>query len=132
MSPDKGKNMFTKKEKNIILVIALILLAGSVWFIVRMVIKKQRPVRTSDVKTREYFEREDEQRTESKIPSEPVNINTAGLMEIEALPYLGMKRSKDIIEFRDKNGPFKRVDELTKINGIGEKTLEKLKPLITL
>ncbi|MFO7841204.1 MAG: ComEA family DNA-binding protein [Fidelibacterota bacterium] len=124
--------MFTKKEKNIILVIALILLAGSVWFIVRMVIKKQRPVRTSDVKTREYFEREDEQRTESKIPSEPVNINTAGLMEIEALPYLGMKRSKDIIEFRDKNGPFKRVDELTKINGIGEKTLEKLKPLITL
>ncbi|MDZ7797509.1 MAG: ComEA family DNA-binding protein [Candidatus Marinimicrobia bacterium] len=124
--------MFTKKEKNIILVLALILLAGSVWFIVRMVIKKQRPIRTSDVKTREFFEREDEQRTESKIPTEPVNINTAGLMEIEALPYLGIKRSKDIIEFRDKNGPFKDLDELTKINGIGEKTLEKLKPLITL
>jgi len=36
------------------------------------------------------------------LPGKPVNINTAGLMEFEALPYLGMERSKDIIEYRDK------------------------------
>jgi len=124
--------MFTKKEKNIILVVALILLLGAVGFVVRKVIKKQRVLRSSDISMKDTFQREDESREESKIPTEPVNINTAGLMEIEALPFLGMERSKDIIEYRDKNGPFKSLNELTNISGIGPKTLEKLKPLITL
>jgi len=124
--------MFTKKEKNIILVVALILLLGAVGFVVRKVIKKQRVLRSSDVNMKDAFQREDENREESTIPSEPVNINTAGLMEIEALPFLGLERSKDIIEYRDKNGPFKSLDELTNISGIGPKTLDKLKPLITL
>ncbi|MCK5817085.1 MAG: helix-hairpin-helix domain-containing protein [Candidatus Marinimicrobia bacterium] len=124
--------MFTKKEKNIILIVALILLLGAVGFVVRKVIKKQRVLRSSDISMKDTFQREDESREESKIPTEPVNINTAGLMEIEALPFLGMERSKDIIEYRDKNGPFKSLDELTNISGIGPKTLDKLKPLITL
>ncbi|MEA3392731.1 MAG: helix-hairpin-helix domain-containing protein [Candidatus Marinimicrobia bacterium] len=124
--------MFTKKEKNIILIVALILLLGAVGFLVRKVIKKQRVLRSSDISMKDTFQREDESREESKIPSEPVNINTAGLMEIEALPFLGMERSKDIIEYRDKNGPFKSLDELINISGIGPKTLDKLKPLITL
>ncbi len=124
--------MFTKKEKNIILIVALILLLGAVGFVVRKVIKKQRALRSSDISMKDTFQREDESREESKIPTEPVNINTAGLMEIEALPFLGMERSKDIIEYRDKNGPFKSLDELTNISGIGPKTLDKLKPLITL
>ena len=124
--------MFTKKEKNIILVVALILLLGAVGFVVRKVIKKQRVLRSTDINMKDTFQREDESREESKFPTEPVNINTAGLMEIEALPFLGLERSKDIIEYRDKNGPFKSLDELTNISGIGPKTLDKLKPLITL
>ena len=124
--------MVTKKEKNIILVVALILLLGAVGFVIRKVINKQRILRSSDISMKETFKREDENRQESSLPAEVVNINTAGLMEIEALPFLGMKRSKDIIEYRDKNGPFKSLDELTNISGIGPKTLDKLKPLITL
>ncbi len=124
--------MFTKKEKNIILVIALVLLLGVVGFIVRKVIKKQRTLRSSDVSMKDAFAREDESIEEPDIPSKPVSINTAGLMEIEALPYLGIERAKDIIEYRDKNGPFESLEELTNISGIGPKTLEKLKPLITL
>jgi comEA protein len=124
--------MFTKKEKNIILVVALILLLGAVGFVVRKVIKKQRVLRSADINMKDTFQREDESRKESTFPTEPVNINTAGLMEIEALPFLGLKRSKDIIEYRDKNGPFKSLDELINISGIGPKTLDKLKPLITL
>ncbi len=124
--------MFTKKEKNIILVVALILLLGAVGFVVRKVIKKQRVLRSTDINMKDTFQREDESREESTFPTEPVNINTAGLMEIEALPFLGLERSKDIIEYRDKNGPFKSLDELTNISGIGPKTLDKLKPLITL
>ncbi len=124
--------MFTKKEKNIILFVAFILLLGALGFFIRKVVKKQRTIRSSDVQMKKSFDREDEKRDEATVPDEPVNINTAGLMEIEALPYLGLERAKDIIEYRDKNGPFKSIDELTNISGIGPKTLEKLKPLITL
>ena len=124
--------MFTKKEKNIILVLALVVLAGAFWLLFRMVIRKQRPIRSADVKMQEAFDREDEDREESKVPEGPVSINSGGLMELEALPYIGIERAKDIIEYREKNGPFKRLEALTKINGIGDKTLEKLKPLITL
>lgn len=123
--------MFTKKEKNIILVIALVLLLGALGFLVRKVIKKQRVLGTADVKVKESFSREEENMDGSELQG-PVNINTAGLMEIEALPYLGMERARDIIEYRDKNGPFKDLDELTNISGIGPKTLEKIKPLIIL
>ena len=124
--------MFTKKEKNIILVIALVMLLGAVGVIVRKVIKKQRALRSTDVSLKDDLKREDENFDGIDTPVQPVNINTAGLMEIEALPFLGIERAKDIIEFRDKNGPFKRLEELTNISGIGQKTLEKLKPLITL
>jgi comEA protein len=124
--------MFTKKEKNIILVIALVLLLGAVGFIVRKVIKKQKALRSTDVSMKDAFDRDNENFDGSDTPAEPVNMNTAGLMEIEALPYLGIERAKDIIEYRDKNGPFKDLEELTNISGIGPKTLEKLKPLITL
>jgi len=124
--------MFTRKEKNIILVVAMVLLLGAVGFVVRLVIKKQRILRSSDINMKDTFKRKDENREESTLPAKPVNINTAGLMEFEALPYLGLERSKDIIEYRDKNGPFKSLDELTNISGIGPKTLDKLKPLITL
>ncbi|MBN2780647.1 MAG: helix-hairpin-helix domain-containing protein [Candidatus Marinimicrobia bacterium] len=124
--------MFTKKEKNIILIVAAVLLLGAIGLLVRIVLKKQRPVRSRDVSMEESFLREDEQCSEGKLPSEPVNINTAGLMELEALPYLGIEKAKDILEYRDKNGPFLNLDDLTKISGIGKKTLDKLKPLITL
>lgn len=123
--------MLTKKEKNIILVIALVLLIGTVGFIVRRVIKKQRPISSKNVEMQEKFDRENENE-EVKIFDTPVNINQANLSEIEALPYLGIQRAKDIIEYREKIGPFKSLEELTNISGIGAKTLEKLKPLITL
>ncbi len=123
--------MLTKKEKNIVLVIALVLLLGAIGFIVRKVIKKQVPLSGKNVKMQDEFKRENE--VESKLDLEtPVNINDANLLEIEALPYLGIERAKDIIEYREKNGPFKSLEELTNISGIGAKTLEKLKPLITI
>ena len=68
--------------------------------------------------------------TEKKVTF-PVNINTASKKELDALPGIGEVLAQRIIDYRSANGPFSTVDELTKVKGIGEKTLAKLKPYAT-
>ena len=60
-----------------------------------------------------------------------VNLNTATSSQIEALPGIGASTAKRIIEYRDKNGGFKKVEELMNVKGIGEKSFLRLKPLVT-
>jgi competence protein ComEA len=60
-----------------------------------------------------------------------VNLNTASAAEFEGLPGIGAKTAARIIEYRQKNGPFKKVEELMNVRGIGEKNFLKLKPQIT-
>ncbi len=59
-----------------------------------------------------------------------ININTASFEELQTLPKIGPKTAKAIIKYRKKH-PFKSVDELIEVKGIGEKTLKKLRPLVT-
>ena len=61
----------------------------------------------------------------------PVNLNTATAAELQALPGVGAATAKLILEHRQKNGGFKKIEELMNIKGIGEKSFLKLKPLVT-
>ena len=60
-----------------------------------------------------------------------VNINTADTKMLQTLSGIGEKRAADIINYRETNGLFETVDDLDQVSGIGEKTMEKLRPLIT-
>jgi competence protein ComEA len=60
-----------------------------------------------------------------------VNINTASATDIEGLPGIGAKTAARIVEYRQKNGPFKKIEELMNVRGVGEKSFLKLKPQLT-
>ena len=56
-----------------------------------------------------------------------VDINTADAATLESLSGIGEAKAKAIIEYREKNGKFKNLDDLSKVPGIGDATLEKVK-----
>jgi competence protein ComEA len=57
-----------------------------------------------------------------------VNVNTASVEELTLLPGIGESRAKAVIEARKRRGGFKSVDELLEVKGIGDASLEKLRP----
>ena len=61
-----------------------------------------------------------------------VNLNTASTSDLEGLPGIGAKTAARIVEYRQKNGPFKKIEELMNVRGVGEKNFLKLKPQITI
>ena len=61
----------------------------------------------------------------------PLNLNSATSAQLEALPGIGAKMAERIVEYRQKNGSFKKVEDLMNVQGVGEKSFLKLKPLIT-
>ena len=60
-----------------------------------------------------------------------VNLNTATVTELEKLPGIGTRVATRIVEYRQKNGPFKKIEELMNVQGIGEKSFLKLRPQLT-
>ena len=60
-----------------------------------------------------------------------VNINTASAEELETLPGVGPAMAQRILEYRKANGPFKRVEELLNVKGIGEKSFQRMRDKVT-
>lgn len=80
------------------------------------------PLSTADSFTASSAETKDQ-----NTPLNPVDLNTASAEELEALPGIGPKTAAQIID----NRPYSSVEDLLRVKGIGEKTLNKLRPYIT-
>jgi competence protein ComEA len=68
---------------------------------------------------------------QAAAPATVVNLNTATVSQLDTLPGVGAKLAERIIEYRTKNGGFKKIEDLMNVTGIGEKNFLKLKPYIT-
>lgn len=62
---------------------------------------------------------------------EKVNLNTADVAGLQKLTGIGEKKAEQIIAYREQNGPFKKVEDLMQVSGIGEKTFASLKDQLT-
>ena len=71
-----------------------------------------------------------DERMERSMPSGPVDINRAGVDELDTLPGVGPAIAQRIVEERDAGGPFHYPEDLLSVKGIGEKTLDKLRDQI--
>jgi competence protein ComEA len=64
-------------------------------------------------------------------PAAIINLNTATVTELEELPGIGAKTAARIVDYRQKKGPFKKIEELMNVQGVGEKSFLKLRPQLT-
>ena len=63
-------------------------------------------------------------------PDDPVDLNKATVESLTTIPGIGKVTAERIVEWRETNGPFRRIEDLMKVKGIGEKSLEKIRPYI--
>ena len=64
-------------------------------------------------------------------PAVAINLNAATLADLEQLPGVGASMAARILEYRQKSGGFKKIEELMNVQGIGERNFLRLKPLVT-
>jgi len=66
-----------------------------------------------------------------KPPAQPININTANSEQLQQVPGIGPATAEKILQMRKSYGPFKSVDDLLAIRGLGAKRLEKMRKYLT-
>ncbi|MCH8962717.1 MAG: helix-hairpin-helix domain-containing protein, partial [Bacteroidetes bacterium] len=64
------------------------------------------------------------------LPAASINLNTATASELQRLPRIGPKLAARILALREAHGPFRRVQDLVQVRGIGKKTLARLAPYL--
>ena len=72
-----------------------------------------------------------QERPDSLMEGETIDVNTADVYDLQRLPGIGEKRAQSILEYREEHGPFQTVDELDNVSGIGPGILEELREYVT-
>jgi competence protein ComEA len=69
---------------------------------------------------------------ELKLREKSINLNTAGVDELVSLAGIGESTAEKIIEYRNKKGGFRKIQDIMKVKGIGEKKFEKIREYLTI
>ncbi|RUT46517.1 helix-hairpin-helix domain-containing protein [Paenibacillus anaericanus] len=89
-------------------------------------------VKPADISKQEISDTATSPVQQQQQQSDLININTAGLAELQDIPGIGEKKAQAIVDYRNTHGAFISVSDLTKVKGIGDKMLQKMKPHIGL
>ena len=69
--------------------------------------------------------------TATVVSTDVVNLNSATAAQIASLPGIGPKTAELVVQYRTKNGPFKKIEEIMNVRGIGEKSFLRIKDRLT-
>lgn len=122
-----------KKEGTLLLALTLIFAAGLIGFFVGRNMPGQINVSAAETiptVSRNYSD-DSEETAESVAQNALININTADASQLKTLPGIGEKIAQRIIDYRNEHGTFSAVDELTYVDGIGDKTMDAIRDLVT-
>lgn len=114
------RGIFTRDERAVVLFLAASLAIGSAVLIARRV--EPGFVAPAEAETSRETAR-------PKEPVWPIDLNAAGAEELLRLPGIGPVRAAAVVKLRNERGGFRSVDELLDVKGIGERTLERVRPL---
>lgn len=70
-------------------------------------------------------------KTDESNPPQRISLNRAETWLLEALPGIGESKAQDIVDYRNQHGQFHRIEDLLKVEGIGNSTLDKIREMIT-
>ena len=65
-------------------------------------------------------------------PAHPIDLNTATAEQLQQVPGIGPSTARAIVNFRQKSGPFRKIEDLLAIKGVSKARLEKMRPYLTL
>jgi len=68
---------------------------------------------------------------DTSAASGTINVNSASAEQIALLPRVGLKLAQKVVEYRKTNGPFKKIEDLMEVKGVGEKLFVVLRPHLT-
>jgi len=111
MPDTTSHHIYSRTQKVILLVLICVFAAG-------LAVLKHRRLASADGLTVSHGD--------ASAYSLKVDLNTATLEELALLPDVGEKKARAILSERDKNGPFKSLDDLARVPGIGPKTIQQL------
>ena len=125
----------SRYEKTVLGLTAAFLLFTGGWFLAQ-----QNTAAPYEVTTTQRLQEEqeadcsataEESRPHSLLEGEVIDLNAAAVYELQRLPGVGEKRAQAIVAYREEHGPFRSVEDLTQVSGIGEGILAGLRDYVT-
>ena len=125
----------SRYEKAVLGLTAAFLIVTGGWFLARQNTAAPYQVTTTQT-ARPQTEAEvsasgEKSRPDSLMEGEVIDLNTADEYELRRLPGIGEKRARDIVADREEHGPFRSVEDLTRVSGIGEGILDGLREYVS-
>lgn len=121
-------------HEKILIALALCLCAGIIcynYFFIPTALPSTVIYADKENETEPVSDNQDEKIQQNSVKSSLLNINTATVEELaDTLPRIGKSTAELIVNYREKNGPFAKIEDIKNVKGIGAKTFEKIKELI--